>query len=511
MGRLVFALIYLALLFGGGWWLYARMQHFEGRMYLREGQAERLAARPSGQGLVLNAGYRGLPAELLPWEDPTAAARHFGADGLVDAAALPGRLQLRRLEILETLPSREVLEVSAPTLRETVPVSDGLPVPGTQPALRMAGVRPWSGLVRDPRGAAMAAIRFREAAGGVWSDALLAGSGAWSVAGDALALRFAWAADEAAARASLARSGPQSAVARWGVRDGGVVHWIEGLAEGSGIGLSDGSEVGLLRRAETSPLPGGVPALLLAHTRKDTVEEHWVPLGGDPTLGYLYEDPARAALLVELRAWREDLVLAAAWLDGHPLPPTEVAVGTPWQVGGHALVVTQAMAQAIPVPVVDPPVLALALEELDAAARGDAPPLLLREGAMETVGDARLRYRRLPTPPRIRAHLAYHAPGRDALDFALEAGQTRRLGDWVVALEPEHMDARPSVVLYATRTLGAPSRLFGAALFVIGATGLVWVRFARFRWLEFDRAPPQGDPPAADDFDESDPPDRPHA
>lgn len=498
-GRLILALAYLAALLGGGWWIYAQAQRFEGRMHLRTGHAERLVARPGGQGFALGAAHRAIPAELLPWEDPVAAARHFGEDGLVDAAVMPGRLQLRSLEVLETRPPREVLEIHAPTGRTTHPVAAGAPVPDTDPPLRMTCPRPWSGLVRDPRGHPMAAVGLRGTEDGAWSDPLLAAPGVWMQAADTFALRFAWARDEAAARADLARGGPGAATARWGVRDGAAIHWIEGLAPGSGIGLADGSEVVLLRAGAA---PGGGPAILLDHRRDGSATRHWVPPGGLPDTPYHYEDPARAALLVEIRAWREDRVLAAAWVDGVALEPVELDVGAPWRPDGAdlALRVGQILAQAIPVPLVDPPVMALEVS-------GPEGGILLREGELATLGDLRLRYRRLPVPPRVRAAFAYLTPGRAAEEFTLEAGQTRRLGDWIVAIDPDHLDPQPSVVVLARRTLGGPDRLLGAALFAIGATGMVWMRFARLPWAGRRGRGSVAPPEAAEDGDT--PPDQP--
>jgi hypothetical protein len=496
-GRLVLALIYLVALFGGGGWLYARMQRFEGETYLREGRPERLVARPSGGGFALSAAYRNLPAEVLPWADTAGARRHFGTEGLVDAAELPGPLVLERLEILEVLPPREVLVVSAAGLRDMLPVEPGAVLPGDGPALRMVGLRPWSGLVRDPRGRPMAALRLRDAGAGDWSEVLLVAAGTWTQGGGRFALRFRWHGGEAAARHALESAGPAGASARWGVRDGKAMHWIEGLAPGSGVGLSDGSEVTLVRQAAAPPgAPQAGPALLLAHVREGKAEPHWVTLEPDPEGIYRYEDPARAAFLVEVAAWREDQCLVAAWHAGAPLGIYALAMGEAWAPDGAplALLPVQALSAAIPVPVADPPVMALHLES-------DTGPLVLREGELITRGDLRLRYRRVPVPPRVRAHLRYRpVDGGDPVAFSLDAGGEQRLGDWIVSLDPTHLDPHPSAVLHARRTLGAPSRLAGAGLFVVAAFGLVLARFARWPVrAPTDAAVLPGAPPPEDD------------
>lgn len=466
--RLFFGLLYLVALFGGAGWLYGRLQHFEGELCLYEGQAEVLAARPAGGAFSLSAAHRGLPAELLPWRNPDVARRYFGVDGRFDAAPLPGALKLSRVEVIHQPPPREVLHVEGRGDRQEFAVRDGAQVALDDATLTITGVRPWTGLVRDPRGGPMAALSLKPADAD-WSEPLLLQQGRWSLSGTTLAVRFDRGGD--AAPAWPVPMQPETG-ARWGVRDGKAVQWAEGLVAGSGFTLQDGSEVQFVR------FDPARAAILLAHRRAAEPEPVWVPANENPAgANYFFEAPGLCKTVVRLWGRGEGAALAGIWQAGASAwQQQELALHTPWAPDGvpYQLRLDQAMDRAVPVPRTDPPVTALVLQTPEG-------PRQLREGELTPWRDARLRFRRVPQPPAIRAHLEARAPGEAPQVFTLAAGETHRWGDWVFAVQPNPAEGRRSVVVQARRTFGGPQRIFAIGLFLIGAFGLVVVRFMPHR------------------------------
>lgn len=464
--RLLLALIYLVALFGGAGWIYARMQRFDGELCLYEGQAEVLAARQARGRMDLAATYRGLPAEVLPWRNPDTARRFFGTSELFDAAPLPGAIRLTQVEILDTPPPRDVLQMDYNGDHQEIPVVEGAACPGAGVPLTMKGLRPWTGLVRDPRGTAMAAIALKPGDAD-WSAPLLLQNGMWSLSGQTLAMRFdrgedtppdTWPGDLS----------PETG-ARWGVRDGKAVQWVEGLNPGSGFTLRDGSEVEFVRfdpdRAE----------ILLAHAHGDAPKPVWVPVNEiTPQATYFFECPALCHTIIRLWGMGEGRVRAAMREAAQPDWQFQTLdAGQSWSPGksSYQLRLDQAIDHAVPVPRTDPPVYALVVET-------PSGPLELREGELVTWQARRLRFRRIPVPPVIRAHLEVHEPedGRTEA-FTLAAGESFRWRDWRFAIRPNPAEGQHSVIVEAHRTWGTPSRWFGITLFVTGAFGLIFVRF----------------------------------
>ena len=97
----------------------------------------------------------------------------------------------------------------------------------------------------------------------------------------------------------------------------------------------------------------------------------------------------------------------------------------------------------------------------------------------ETVGEYRLLYREEPMPPEARYHVSILDPAGAIVDTcALEVGQEKRIGAWVIALSPENPFAPRGVALTVERRPGGLGQIVGLALFVLGSFGLVVARFA---------------------------------
>lgn len=465
-GRVILALIYLVALFGGAGWIYARMQRFEGELCLYVGQAEVLSARPARGSLDLAATYRGLPAEVLPWRNPDTARRFFGTGARFDAAPLPGALRLAQVEILDSPPPRDVLQIDDNGAHQEIPVVEGGACPWEGTTLTMKGLRPWTGLVRDPRGTPMAAIALKPD-NADWSAPLLLQNGTWSLSGQTLAIRFDRGEDSPPDHWPGDLS-PETD-ARWGVRDGKAVQWSEGLHPGSGFTLRDGSEVEFVR------FDAARAAILLAHAHGAAPEPVWVPVNEiTQQATYFFECPALCRTVIRLWGLGEGRVRAAMRESGQTDWQFQtLEAGQSWsppQVP-YRLRLDQAIDHAVPVPQTDPPVWALVLETPDG-------PLALREGELITWHDRRLRFRRIPVPPVIRAHLEAHEPdGGRTEAFTLTAGESYRWRDWRFAVRPNPAEGQHSVIVEAHRTWGTLSRAFGLLLFAIGAFGLVLVRF----------------------------------
>ena len=106
----------------------------------------------------------------------------------------------------------------------------------------------------------------------------------------------------------------------------------------------------------------------------------------------------------------------------------------------------------------------------------------LREGMSEQISETRMRYRRLPQPPRVAYTLRALSGGEEApRQFILAPGESRRLGLWRFSHDQEHLGAASVAVLRAKRAPGTLIQYLGLLCFMLGLGGLCILRLGRRR------------------------------
>ena len=321
----------------------------------------------------------------------------------------------------------DTLTVIAPeeTRTRTIVAGDRFEVEGA--SIEVASIRNWSGLLRMPQGRPMANVAL-ERGEEEPAEGLILSADAWTPAGDDMVLLLRWFESEQVAREALGSGLKDLRAARWGVVEGDSVHWFESFAPGSGVDLSDGASVTLLRAgARFVESVGRLPALLVCIERDGERDERWVLVnrGAEGDL-VLFEDLARREWVVLLAAWRDGLALVRAVHNGQPEAIQVIDEGRACALGaaGRALRLDQVMGTAAVVFPGDSTAFEAVLDAPDRTLR-------VREGEAVRYGDTRLTFDRDERPAVVRYTFSRAAPGPERpFAFSLDAGQSVHYEGW---------------------------------------------------------------------------------
>lgn len=461
--RLYLSCLYLGALFLVAGTLYYAVQAFSGVVVLQRGGAEQLAFRPSEDGLTLGLAQRSVPPDLLLFDNPRVA-RVLRQDQAYDGLVLPFALRLESAEIIEEKAPNHLLRIETPDGARTEPIAPGTRIDLDGETLEIAHIGPWQGLIRRPGGAPHVAMRIgAETPGG--GDVLLLEAGGWRVVRDDLAVHFTWGEAGDALPGALG----EIDAARWGVRDGRAVQWLESFTPGTGLRLRDGRSVTL--RADRRDA-GHI--LLSVTDSAGNVEEVTVRANerGD-AVEMLLEDPAAVGRVLLIHAAREDRVHGRLIVGDQPAIDRELATGETWALppDGLPVQVSQAMPAAV----------AVAGDAVSAAyVRYGERDIALHEGLLESIGGVRVQYLREAPPPDARYRIAAILPdGSEFANVTLEPGVRARVDGWVLGLAEENPFAPNGIAVAVERRPGGPAQVAGLALFIGGSFGLVVARFRR--------------------------------
>ena len=454
--RLYLLCVYLGALFLVAGTVLHYLQHFSGTIFLLPGTAESLVFCSADGAVRLGAAQRGVPPEMLLFVNPRSVEA-LRADQSYDSAVMPFSLRLDSVDVLKEREPREVLHIEGPGVKRREVVRPGTRLTLGADSLEMNSIGPWEGLVRDPRGQAMAAI---EVPGGSTPRAFLESGRVYTLQPD-LAVCFLWHASEAEARKAFVPELSGVPGARWGVRDGQAIQWFENFFPGTGAVLLDGTRVTMSRFSREEG------TIMLAFERSAGREMKVVKANGpEGNAPVVYEDPAATGRVLYLHSWREDRAIGRLLSRGAPAKEIELGIGS----GGAPVVLRQIMQQALAVP---------AGTVRAAQIRIGETSLVLREGLAETVGEYRLRYQMEALPPDARYHIStLDSGGASLAEHTLESGETLRAGVWIFKLSEENPFAPRGVALTAERRSSGIGEMLGLGLLVLGSFGLVLVRVA---------------------------------
>ncbi len=458
--RLLLSSLYLGALFMVAGWAFHYLQYFSGSVFLLPGASESLAFSPAGKAFRPGAAQRSVAPDLLLFDNPRSV-QALRSDQLYDGLILPFALRLEKVEIVREYPPWDVLRIEEPrkTSRQSIKVGEQIDLGGE--SLEILEVGPWAGLVRDPRGAPMAAI---ELPGDSPSEprVVFLESSATTIVRPDLALCFQWHGSEAEARQAFVASLDAIPGARWGVREDNAIQWFENLVPGSGMVLRDGTQISI-GRVERSE--GRITLEIQRSVGRELMTVRANAAGAEDK--YIYEDPAATGRILYLHAWRENRAVGRLLQRGAPVQEFEMTADTS---SGAPVTLKQVMAQALAVPG----------DTVRAArVRLGEETVVLREGSSETLGDFRMLYQIEAVPPDARYRISALDPqGAVQQEISLEGDEAVRIGAWVLSLSRENPFAPHGVALTAERRPGGWGQTIGLSLFVLGSFGLVIARFA---------------------------------
>lgn len=473
LGRIFLSLIYLGLLFGGGGWVYYRIQHFEGIVVVGEGKAENLALQPIGQGNLFGASYRNLPFDVLPLLNPQVMRKVLDPQTHYNANDLPATLHLSKIEIRETGAPEEWIEAQFNGAQQRIPARKGETFRLGEEKGEVLGVAPWTGLIAHPQGSPLALVRVQDAeTESHWSDKLFLKPKNWLYYKDC-AVYFDWFPNETAARNAFPAQRPGTESARWGIEDNKRIHWLNSFNPGTGIQLDNGDDITLLG----VKMDDTVPAILIQIKRTDNTASRIRILAGEIRNGIHFEYPAVKENVVYVHAWQDDAYAIQNYpapADGKNSSALEPTAKSQQKMDAPVQVV-QTLQKALPVDTAGDPV-------YEARVRLGETEYELREGQRVALNDAvnALQYKRMPPPTSLRYHLnASFALTPKQESFTLRDDESHRLGNWYLRLHPDIKPAPGTIVLLAERGLGGPTKYLGLTLFILGTLGWVFARFLK--------------------------------
>lgn len=462
--RLVLNCLYLAALLLCCGVIYSYATQFSGQMVVAVGASERVVLREA-QGAFLGP-HRAVPPALLPLSDPRVE-RLLDPDQAYDGAILPFHLRLDNIEILTEFPPQDVLEWEMGRHTDAQVVEAGDTVcfdgPGCVDAL---GVVSWSGLLFQPGGAPMISVRFRQ-------DALetrhMIETGR-QVMINGMPLYFQWYPDAEAAREAMGEELPDAIQTRWGVEDGGAITWMNQPSPGQGMTTRDGREWTVL----TTQLGLEAPPSLTLELRQNGQQERVVLRPGEnPAHGLHFDAPRHAPRSFVVHGYPDQEVYLGEYRQGRRYVTTVLTPGgDAMDLGDGNLLLEQTLAAAIPIVAEDNAI--VALEVLSEKGRH-----ILREGDRLPWQGGFLIYRRKPAPPDVACNISALKEGETIASGRMTPGQWMRIENWYFRIASAR-HAPQMLFLEAQRSgFARPSTRIGLGLFVLGAFGLVIVRFYR--------------------------------
>lgn len=479
IGRLLAATGMALVLAGAGLLAWGHLgpaseHRFFGDLRIGAGGAENIVARPSlstqsDAEAAYESPYVQLAGADIPFMDIDAAKSWVDPQRFYDAAALPFYLELREIRALDEPSPGYSIEISGPDGADEQAIVPGGDLSVAGEAYRVEELRRWRGLLREPRESggvpmAMVAVGRR---GETWLEDILLVDGQWArIEPLAATLRLVWVDNEEEARTGLAKGFAGLDAARWGVQDGGVTHWFESFAPGTGLELDDGREVTLLGLDETRAGPDGAhaPALLYEVRAGGESRREWAFANAAATESLVrFDHPARADALLVLYVWRDDYALAGAYRAGDLVGSAEIGSGAVYAapLDGLELRLDQATGAAVFVGEAASPL-------WEAVLRSEDRVLRLREGEAVRVGDLLVRFRMTVEPASRTYLLCAHDGQGSGRGFELPPRGAVRLGAWRLAQGPADPRLPDMAFLYVEHVETGRAGTLGQLLFAGG-------------------------------------------
>lgn len=376
-----------------------------------------------------------------------------------------------RLIVNDTLqqagnPFVDTLKISQYGEDEYLRLSVGAEVQVNDSVATVVALRPFVGLWPDAQGVPMASVSVRHRDS--WTDDILLRSDQWLLVEGGIAIRFLWCKTEEEARRLAEGGRPGIETARWGVRDEGRTHWFHSFIPGAGVELADGRVVTL------RGLDSAEAAIEVGIFDRNEVSSRRIQANADDPL-IVFEHPSSMRDMLLLYAWDDAEVLATYFPQAGDSSREAIANGREWKpgVGDFAIRLEQVSRAAVAVEAGQDTIFEAVLDFYSSRVR-------VRQGEAVRMGDALLRYTRVPKEKTGSYHMTLvDARGRES-QFALELGKpyTFSTAFGTFSLQHEDLDLDTGVTLRPKGYM-IPLRLeIGIAFVALALAGLVFMRRA---------------------------------
>ena len=473
------------------------MLRFNGHMYVPLQVSENVVVRPTPQEEsvipTLTPHYKNMMPEDINF-NVGDRARDFYRVLPYDVVKLPFRLRLQQVDLLKNsmtiyrLVTRPLgLDSSQMVNAEnekngtlTIQHEDTFLLWGKQWTVQE--IRPWVGLVHNPGGPAMASVSV-SIDDTTWDNIFLHDN-TWVIGNGPTALKFDWFDSEAAARTAFPETVPGAESGRWGVHDGAGIHWFQSFVPGTGVTLSDGTEVVLVHfeAAYESNVYSGPLILVEVHHAESVYNCLITPEG---LLGYnsasgtdendvnlpqiVMEYPGNHTYVVHIHAWRDATALIKVFHNGEALPvfqldehESRTVESDGQKMGVH---IEQVYGNALPVDASDGMLWEVRLENNGSQYR-------LREGDWVMLGDGHAQLVLESTPALTQQTFLAYVPGKDRFhEIKLSPGESVQYAGWRFKQAPWHEEPLDSALLLVERRSLGPIWIKAVILLLSGFIG----------------------------------------
>ncbi len=360
----------------------------------------------------------------------------------------------------------DTLSISQYGEEEHFPLSVGADIQVKGSIATVAALRPFVGLWPDAQGVPMASVSVRHRDS--WTDDILLRSDQWLLVEGGIAIRFLWCKTEEEARRLAEGGRPGIETARWGVRDEGRTHWFHSFNPGAGVELADGRVITLrgLDSAET--------AIEVDILDRNELSSRRIQANADDPL-IVFEHPSSMRDMLLLYAWDDAEVLATYFPQTGDSTREAIANGREWKpgAGDFAIRLEQVSRAAVAVEAGQDTIFEAVLDFSSSRVR-------VRQGEAVRMGDALLRYTRVPKEMTGSYHMTLvDARGRES-QFVLEPGKPYTFSTTFGTFSLQHEDLELDTgVTLRPKGYMIPLRLeIGIAFVALAMAGLVFMRRA---------------------------------
>ncbi|MCC6490452.1 MAG: hypothetical protein IT364_23410 [Candidatus Hydrogenedentes bacterium] len=478
------AISLLVLLAGAAMLLWGNATAFEGEMRVAVGSFGNVAVRPAVQVMAGAPRLAGPAMETMAGADLPLDQQSGGGDWIepnryYDAVPLPFAVSVVSAKELQPRTDHGRMDVSEGEAIAAYDSAVGTSIPLGSGTGKVVAVQPWSGIVTAAGNPPMAALAVAAREGETFRDFLLP-AGSWVRVNDETGVFFAWVAGESDARLLLDKGQGEAPSARWGAVDRGETSWLRTFEPGSGLVLSDGTSITLLRRDAARAGDGErAPAIEVKIAGKMGVSRHRIPVNAiDPNVPIRYEDVSLMPVAVRVVSWEQNAALVQ--VSGYDMDPVErrLREGERLDMEPEGLLIR--LDTALPHAVA---VLPGSTSKLEAVVEFPERTVRLLEGRPAQVNGASLTFSAEMEPARIAYDLVLTEADGATQRRHLAPGEFLRLKGWLIRQKPSRATSTELADLAVTYVPAQYAKWGGDAClaFTLGTWGLLIVR--RFRRL----------------------------
>ncbi len=483
---------------------------FEAQLYVPLNFSEDMAVRPASQDdsilPALTPHYENVMPDNIKFNIGEQVGNYYRTMPY-DVVQLPFRLRLKHVELIEKsetvyslatrpLGTGSLLQAEAENdMKATIPIQHQDVFMLWDRRWTVQELRPWVGLLHNPGGPPMANVSI-SIEDTNWENIFLH-ENTWVIGNGPTALKFAWFNSEAVARSAFPDSIPGPESGRWGVHDGAGIHWFQSFVPGTGVTLSDSTDIVLVHFDATheSHIYKG-PLILVEVRQAESVYNCLVTPEGilgfnnaedkndtDIQLPQIFmEYPGSNAYVVYVHAWRDASALIKVFHDGDALPVFQLdeqesrfVAQEGQQIGVQ---IEQVYGNALPVDAAEGVLWEVVLECNDSLYR-------LREGDWVMLGDGHAQFILEKTPALTRQTFLVYVPGKDRFhEITLSPGKSVLYAGWCFTQAPWHEEPMDSAVLLVERRPLGPFWIKAVVLLLSGFIGKCFLWYGALRKIK---------------------------